>query len=70
MSRKEFMKKLSTDLTTPWMQERLQAPTRTLRDNITNVLKNVVQPSPENISDEPELKKQHYCGFCSYKKGG
>nr|ADV17599.1 transposase [Agrotis ipsilon] len=70
INRKEFMKNLSTDLTTPWMQERLKAPTlkRTLRDNITNVLKNVVPPSPANNSEEPGPKKRSYCGFCSYKK--
>lgn len=70
MSRKDFMKKLSTDLTAPWMQKRLEAPTlkRTLRDNITNVLKNVVPATPENSNDEPEPKKRRYCGFCSYKK--
>lgn len=68
LSRKEFMKKLSTELTTPWMQKRLEAPTlkRTLRDNITSILKSITETS----CDEPESKTRRYCGFCSYKKKG
>lgn len=70
LSRKNFMKKLSTDLTRPWMQQRLEAPTlkRSVRDNITNILQKEPQPLPENTTEEPEPKKRRYCGYCSYKK--
>lgn len=52
------------------MQKRLEAPTlkRTVRDNITNVLKNKVPTSLVCTNQEPEPKKRRYCGFCSYKK--
>lgn len=59
LSRKAFMKKLSTDLTVPWMQKRLEAPTlkRTLRDNITNILKTVPQGETAPSCGEPEPKE-------------
>lgn len=70
LNRKDFMKKLSTELTAPWMQRRLEAPTlqKNLRNNITNILKTTPQTLRETLSDEPEPKKRRYCGYCSYKK--
>ncbi|XP_045763663.1 piggyBac transposable element-derived protein 4-like [Maniola jurtina] len=70
LNRKDFMKKLSTELTTPWMQKRLEAPTlkRTLRESIASILNTEAQPITQSSSGEPEPKKRRYCGFCYYKK--
>lgn len=70
LNRREFMKQLSTDLVTPWMEKRLEAPTliKSLRGNISQILVNPTAPSYENRQEEPELKKRKYCAFCSYKK--
>ncbi|XP_045450544.1 piggyBac transposable element-derived protein 4-like [Melitaea cinxia] len=72
LSRKNFIKKISTELTTPWMQQRLEAPTlkRSVRENIMNVIQNEPQPVPEDVPEQPEPKKRRNCGYCSYKKGG
>lgn len=70
LNRRKFMKQLSTDLVTPWMERRLEAPTlkRSLRENISQILVKPTDSSNEHREEEPEPKKRKYCAFCSYKK--
>lgn len=70
LSRREFMKRLSTDLIAPWMEKRLEVATlkRSLRDNISQILVKPSDSSYENQSEDPEPKKRKYCAFCSYNK--
>lgn len=64
------MKKLSTQLSEPWMTERLEAPTllKRVRDNITNILPNPDVQSSRDNEEEPPAKKRRYYSFCSSKK--
>ena len=70
LCRRELMKQLSTGLITPWMENRLRAPTlkRSLRENIKHILVKSTQSNCKNEKEELEPKKRRYCNFCSYKK--
>lgn len=70
LNRREYMKKLSTQLTIPWMTNRLEAPTlpRHLRDNIENSLPRPIEQASVAIGDEPLAKKRRYCCYCTSKK--
>lgn len=70
LNRREFMKRLSTELVTPWMEKRLEAPTlkSSVRENISQILIKPTGSSNELQAEEPEPKKRKYCAFCSYKK--
>lgn len=70
LSRREYMKKLSEQLTAPWMNKRLDAPSlpRHVRSKIENIM---IQPTTESqgdTEDEPPVKKRRYCSYCSCKK--
>lgn len=70
LNRTKFMKQLSTDLITPWMEKRLEIPTlkRSLRENISQILVKPTDLNNKQQEEEPEPKKRKYCAFCSYKK--
>lgn len=70
LNRRKFMKQLSTDLITPWMEKRLEAPTlkKSLRGNISQILVNPTDLDNGNREEELEPKKRKCCAFCSYKK--
>lgn len=70
LSRREYMKKLSTQLSEPWMTERLEAPTlpKRVRDNIINILPDPVIQNSADDEEEPPAKKRRYCAFCTSKK--
>ncbi|GBP63866.1 PiggyBac transposable element-derived protein 4 [Eumeta japonica] len=70
LNRKEFMKKLSTQLTSDWMGKRLEAPTlkRYLRQNIKELLpENTENSNEEREEEEPLVKKKRYCAYCPSK---
>lgn len=70
LNRREYMKKLSTQLTTPWMSKRLEAPTlpRHVRENIENILPKPAVQAPTGDDEEPLAKIRRYCGYCKSKK--
>lgn len=70
LNRREFMKKLSIELTTPWMTQRLEAPTlpRHVRSNIEIVLPKPTAQAPMDEEEEPPAKKRRYCSYCISKK--
>lgn len=69
LSRREFMKKLSADLTKPWMETRVEVTTlkRSVREHISLILDKPLSLD-NDTEDESEPKKRKYCSFCSYKK--
>lgn len=67
MSRREFAKEISDQLTTPQIQERQKLPN--LSRNLKRNIEDVIGPSTsqvQNIAEEPRNKK--ICGFCPAKK--
>lgn len=70
LNRREYMKKLSTQVTTPWMMNRLEAPTlpRHVRGNIENIIPKPVAQDPTNDEEETSAKKRRYCSYCTSKK--
>lgn len=69
LSRKNFMKKLSTDLSLPWMEKRLEMPTlkRSVRQNIEILLPKANANSGQVQQEEPPVKKKRYCSYCPSK---
>lgn len=69
LNRREYMKMLSTQLSEPWMKERLVAPTlpKRVRDNIENILQKPAEQNSRN-EEEPPAKKRRYCALCTNKK--
>lgn len=70
LNRRQYMKKLSTDLSTPWMTRRLEIPTlqRHLKENIKNILPQTKQNVLEEANEEPPAKIRRYCSLCTKKK--
>lgn len=70
LNRREYMKKLSTELSTPWMKSRLEIPTlpRRLRENIENILPQPNVQVSEEAGEEPPAKIRRYCSLCTTKK--
>lgn len=70
LSRRQFMKKLSTQLTTEWMQKRLEAPTlkRNIRDIIEVILKKPSDDCSEENEGPPPPKTRRYCSYFTSKK--
>lgn len=70
LNRREYMKKLSTELSTPWMRSRLEIPTlsRRLRENIENILPQTNQEASQEAEEEPPAKVRRYCSLCTTKK--
>lgn len=66
LSRRNYMKKLSTEFISPWMEKRLEAPTlkRHVRVNIQELL-----PKTNTLdnNEEPVIKKKRYCAYCPSK---
>lgn len=57
------MKKLSTELVTPWMTKILEAPTlsRRVRDNIESILPQPTEQTSVASGDDSLAKKRRYC---------
>ncbi|XP_055920499.1 piggyBac transposable element-derived protein 4-like [Eupeodes corollae] len=58
LNRREYMKKLSSDLSAPWMRSRMEVPTltRRLKENIQKILPQTSQEGSEEADDEPPAK--------------
>ncbi|CAB3248366.1 unnamed protein product [Arctia plantaginis] len=58
LNRREYMKRLSTELSKPWMRSRLEIPTlsRRLRENIENILPQTNQEASQETEEEPPAK--------------
>lgn len=70
LNRREFMKKLSTELSLPWMKSRLEIPnlSRRLREDIENILPQTTQEVSVEAEEEPPAKIRRYCSLCTSKK--
>ncbi|XP_045505028.1 piggyBac transposable element-derived protein 4-like [Colias croceus] len=69
LGRRDFMKKLSNTLMTPWMETRQQMLTlpTNIKEKISGMLpKRQAEPSTQR-EDVPEPKKRKYCAFCPSK---
>nr|XP_026483165.1 uncharacterized protein LOC113391418 [Vanessa tameamea] len=58
LNRREYMKKLSTELTAAWMETRLEIPTlpRRSRESIENILPQTNREMSEEADEEPPAK--------------
>ncbi|KAG6438978.1 hypothetical protein O3G_MSEX000379 [Manduca sexta] len=69
LGRRLFMKKLSNNLITPWMETRQQVPTlpTNIKEKIAGILPKRQAESLIHEEGEPEPKKRKYCAFCPSK---
>ncbi|CAB3250198.1 unnamed protein product [Arctia plantaginis] len=70
LNRREYMKRLSTELSKPSMRSRLEIPTlsRRLRENIENILPQTNQEASQETEEEPPAKVRRYYNLCTTKK--
>lgn len=69
LGRRNFMKKLSNSLMTPWMETRpqmLTLPTN-IKEKIGDILPKSQAEPPTQREGIPEPKKRKYCAFCPSK---
>lgn len=80
MNRRDFMKKLHSQLVTPWLQIRLQI--RTMPTHIKSKIQDILRVSTEvqgqsgqstsrndpGSTETANLRKRKICGLCPYKK--